>query len=227
MRYPDRYLLNFAQSPLPPFQSRTARTRKWAGYSQFSRFAILAAFLSSLFSFVWAVPLQRVSYAQQQSVKEYELKAVYLYNFLQFVQWPPSKRLISKDGAMVIGVVGESPFGDALDVLQADVRNSGMKPVKVIQYGAYQEDMDLGSCHLLFVSASEKSNFRKITAGLRDAPVLTVADSENFLSSGGMVNLVQSGGKIRWSINRTPADRAGLRFSSQLLNIAVRIVDGR
>lgn len=224
-RSPDRYLLNSVQPPQSLFQDRIVRAGKWAGSSHFSRLAILSVFLISLFSFVWAVPLQRVSYAQQ-SVKEYELKAVYLYNFLQFVQWPPSKRLISKDGAMVIGVVGESPFGDALEVLQADVRNSGMKPVKIIQYGVYQEDMDLGSCHLLFVSASEKSNFRRIIASLRDTPVLTVADSENFLSSGGMVNLVQSGGKIRWSINRAAADRAGLRFSSQLLSIAVKIVDG-
>jgi hypothetical protein len=102
-----------------------------------------------------------------------------------------------------------------------------MKPVRIIHYGDYQEDMDLSSCHLLFISASEKSNFRKIIAGLRDASVLTVADSENFLSSGGMINLVQTGGKIRWMINRTAADRAGLRFSSQLLSIAVKVVEGK
>ncbi len=199
---------------------------KHYGLSGFGNTLLLITLFFCLFTFCWAVPLQRVSYAQPQAVQEYELKAVYLYNFLQFVQWPQPKRMISKDGAMVIGVVGESPFGDALEELQADVRKSGMKPVKIIQYGSYQENMDLGSCHLLFMSASEKSNFRKIIAGLRDAPVLTVAESENFLSSGGMVSLVQGGGKVRWMINRTAADRAGLRFSSQLLSIALKVVEG-
>ncbi|MBI5848202.1 MAG: YfiR family protein [Nitrospirae bacterium] len=221
MRSPERNLLITDKVSLPCPEDRAAR----AGYVQFGRLAILFVFLISLFSFVWAVPLQKVSYAQQQVVKEYELKAVYLYNFLQFVQWPQSKRMLSKDGAMVIGVVGESPFGDALEDLQADVRTSGMKPVRIIYYGVYQEDMDLGSCHLLFVSASERRNFRKIISGLKDAPVLTVSEHENFLASGGMIAMVQSGDKVRWMINRPAADRAGLRLNAQLLSIAVKVLD--
>lgn len=192
----------------------------------FGNFTLLILLISFLITGAGAVPLQRVSYAQQ-AVQEYELKAVYLYNFLQFVQWPDSKRAASKDGAMVIGIVGESPFGSALSDLQADLQKSGMKPVRIIHYGDYEADMDLTTCNLLFVSSSEKSNFRKIIAGLKDTPVLTVAENDNFLTSGGMINLVQSNGKIRWAINRTAVDRAGLRFSSQLLSMAVKIVEGR
>jgi len=178
-----------------------------------------------IFSFVSAVPLQRVSYAQPPPVREYELKAVYLYNFLQFVQWPETRRAAVKDGAMVIGIVGDSPFGEALAALQADVRRSGMRPVRIIEYGPYQEQMDFSECHLLFVGLSEKGNFRRIIARLKDSPVLTVADSENFVAAGGMISLVQNGGKIRWIINRAAADRAGLRFSAQLLSIAVRVIE--
>jgi hypothetical protein len=177
-----------------------------------------------LVPFEWAVPMQQVSYGEQQVAPEYELKAVYLYNFLQFVQWPESQRLLTKDGAMVIGIVGDSPFGEAFEELQATIRKSGMKPVRVVRYGRYREDMDMTHCHILFVSASEKQNFSKIIADLKDAPVLTVADTENFLSSGGMINLVRSQGKIRWMINRAQADRAGLRFSVQLLTLAVKVV---
>lgn len=178
-----------------------------------------------LFSMVWAGPLPQVSSGAQQAAQEYELKAVYLYNFLQFVQWPESRRTLPKDGPVVVCIIGESPFGEALEALQANVRKSGMRPVRVINYGAYQEDMNIAACHLLFVTSSEKKNFRKIITGLRDAPVLTVADTENFLSSGGMINLVHSNGKIRWTINRSAADRAGLRLSAQLLSIAVKVIE--
>lgn len=195
--------------------------------SGFGNFTLLMLLISLWVTGVWAVPLQRVGHAQQQAVQEYELKAVYLYNFLQFVQWPDAKRPVSKDGTLVIGIVGVSPFGTALADLQSDIQKSGMKPVRIVHYGDYEADMDLTTCNLLFVSASEKNNFRGIIAGLGHAPVLTVADSENFLSSGGMINLVQRNAKIRWSINRTAADRAGLRFSSQLLNMAVKVVEGR
>lgn len=170
----------------------------------------------------WAVFLQ-VSYGEPQA-QEYELKAVYLYNFTQFVQWPESKRP-SADGAMVIGIVGESPFGDALKKLQENVRKNGMKSIRIVNYGQYREGIDIDACHLLFVSASEKKNFKKIIADLKDAPVLTVADTGSFLSAGGMIDLVQSKGKIRWMINRIAANRAGLRLSAQLLSIAIKVMD--
>jgi hypothetical protein len=184
----------------------------------FGKLAYTFTIFFLLVPFVWAVPMQQVA-------QEYELKAVYLYNFLQFVQWPESQRLLSKDGAMVIGIVGDSPFGEAFEVLQTTIRKSGMKPVRVIHYGSYHEGLDMRNCHILFVSSSEKKNFAKIVADLRGAPVLTVADTENFLSSGGMINLVQSQGKIRWMINRAQADKAGLRFSAQLLTLAVKVVE--
>jgi hypothetical protein len=170
--------------------------------------------------------MPQLSYAEQKVAQEYELKAVYLYNFLQFIQWPESQRMLSKDGAMVIGIVGESPFGKAFEELQATIGKSGKKPVRVIYYGAYREGLNMRNCHILFVSASEKKNFAKIIADLGGSPVLTVADTEGFLSAGGMIELVKDRGKIRWTINRAQADEAGLRFSSQLLTLAIKVVGG-
>jgi hypothetical protein len=126
----------------------------------------------------------------------------------------------------VIGIVGESPFGGAFEELEATIRKTGKKPIRVTYYGPYREGLNMRNCHLLFVSTSEKKNFAKIIADLRGLPVLTVADTEGFLSAGGMIELVKDRGKIRWTINRSQADEAGLRFSAQLLSLAVRVVGG-
>jgi hypothetical protein len=190
------------------------------------RLAYIFTLLFLLVPFELAVSVEQVSYAEQKVAQEYELKAVYLYNFLQFIQWPESQRMLSKDGAMVIGIVGESPFGSAFEELEATIPKTGKKPIKVIYYGPYREGLNMRNCHILFVSASEKKNFAKIIADLRGSPVLTVADTEGFLSAGGMIELVKAQGKIRWTINRPQADEAGLRFSAQLLSLAVRVVGG-
>lgn len=124
---------------------------------------MLACMLASI---VWAVPLQKVSYGEQSSAQEYEVKAVYLFNFLQFVQWPESRHALSKDGAMVIGIVGESPFGEALEAMQANLHKNQMKPLKIIYYGSYDEETSLSNCHLLFVSSSEKRNSRRLFRAL-------------------------------------------------------------
>jgi YfiR/HmsC-like len=204
-----------------------APRRVWA---RFARLALVLALTCGILSLVWAVPPARVGYAAQPEAKEYELKAVYLYNFLQFFQWPAAKRSASRDGAMVIGVVGESPFGAALDDLEKNVHQSGMKPVRFVYFAnsraSLPEKRELTDCDLLFIASSEKHRFGSIVASLNDAPVLTVADSEGFLASGGMINLVRSGGKIRWMINRAPMERSGLRVSAQLLSMAIKVYDG-
>ncbi|MDD2734797.1 MAG: YfiR family protein [Desulfuromonadaceae bacterium] len=169
-------------------------------------------------------PLQSIC-SSNQKASENELKAVYLYNFLQFVQWPSPLGGWSKGNAKIIGVVGDSPFGTALAELQITVNKNVTNPIKVIYYGQYHEDMNLRGCHLLFVSESEKQHIGKIMSNVKGAPVLTVSDVDDFISSGGMIALVREKGKIRWMINRGMTDKAGLRLSAQLLSIALTVVD--
>jgi len=156
--------------------------------------------------------------SQQSQISEYELKAVYLYNFLHFVHWPkePEPR--------VIAVVGSSPFKDALTKLQARLQKTGKKSISIQYLGPYHQGMDFSRCNLLFISASEKKNFPSIITDLKSAPVLTVADTDSFLTAGGMIALVTSGNRIRWEINRTSVQEAGLRLNAKLLDIAVRVV---
>lgn len=169
----------------------------------------------------WAAPLQDVAFTQEQQVQEYELKAVYLYNFLHFIHWPTSPG--AQDAApIVIGIVGKSPFGNALEALKISLEIAGKPTIAIKEFGNYRSGMDLTACNILFVSASEVKNFSTIIKSLQKAPVLTVADTQNFIKSGGMINMVKHKGKIRWVINRTATTNAKLRVSSQLLNIAIK-----
>ena len=162
---------------------------------------------------------------QQLITTEYQLKAVYLYNFLHFVKWPKNTDAPDTAGPFIIGVVGKSPFGDALTEIKSSLPEVKQKEIAIITYGPYRQGMDLSRCHLLFISASEQKNFLSIVTDLLGKPVLTVADHTAFLAAGGMINLVSYRGKIRWEINRTPVRQAGLRLSAKLMDIAVNIVD--
>lgn len=163
--------------------------------------------------------------SQQLITTEYQLKAVYLYNFLHFVKWP--KKADPADGPehLIIGVVGISPFGDSLADIKSSLPEAKQEEISILSYGPYRPGMDLSRCHLLFVSASEQKNFAAIVAGLQGKSVLTVADHETFLAAGGMINLINYQGKVRWEINRTPVQQAGLRLSAKLMDIAVNIVE--
>src|SRR4051794_1804689 len=45
--------------------------------------------------------------------REYEIKAAYLYNFINYIEWP-DQSLPPAGGTITIGVLGENPFGGAL-----------------------------------------------------------------------------------------------------------------
>jgi hypothetical protein len=153
---------------------------------------------------------------------EYALKAVCLYNFTQFTRWPETSDLEGAD-SIVVGVVGDSPFGDAIQEMQKQLRETNRKNIQVTFHGPYREGMDLTDNHILFISPTEKKNMRQIIAGLKDEPVLTVSDANGFLEAGGMISLVLLDNRVRWEINRAMIDAAGLQVSAKLLELALRV----
>jgi hypothetical protein len=154
--------------------------------------------------------------AQNQVSREYDLKAVLLYHFTQFVEWPPAS-FPRPDSPMVIGVLGRDPFGRALDILAAQPAENGRRIVIVRLH-----NLDAArNCHILFVSDSEQDRLPEITAALRNHPVLTVGDFEDFATAGGIVRFLKTpDDRIRLRINLDSARASGLNISAKLLRIA-------
>jgi len=79
-------------------------------------------------------------------------------------------------------------------------------------------------CQVLFISRSERERVPQILAAVKGSPVLTVGDTKGFADDGVIINFVLEGSKVRFEINTDSADRAGLKISSKLLQLAKRIV---
>lgn len=153
---------------------------------------------------------------------ENQVKAVFLFNFTQFVKWP-ARTFADAQAPIVIGVLGEDPFGPYLDgVVQNE--KIGERPIVVRRYRRLE---DLAECQLLFISRSESARLEQICEQLRNWSVLTVGDSENFNRQGGMVRLATESGKIQLRINVTAAKTAELTLSSKLLAHAVIVAPGK
>lgn len=150
--------------------------------------------------------------------KEYQVKAAFLFNFAQFVEWPDSV-FPSPDGPFYVGVLGDDPFGTALDEVVRGEAISGHK--MVVQRS--RQMADLKNCQMIFVSKSEKSRVPEILAAAGSRPVLMVGDVSGFARSGGGINFILEGAKVRFEINPGAARTRGLKFNSQLLSLG-RIV---
>ena len=152
--------------------------------------------------------------AQSVQLREYDIKAAYLYNFINYIDWPADS-LPPAGGTITIGIVGENPFGQALNPLNG-------KPVKgrtlIVKQVATAKDLE--ACQIVFISASEKARLPEIFAQLKDARVLTVSEMDGFASQGGIINFISERNKVRFEINPDAARRLGLTISSELLKLA-------
>ncbi len=153
--------------------------------------------------------------ARAAALSEYQLKAVFLYNFAQFVDWPP-RAFPNEQTPLVIGVLGDDPFGASLDEAVRGETVNGRSLV-VQRFHRVEE---VGACHVLFVSRSESGRLEHILAHLRGRSILTVSDADGFTEFAGMIRFVTENNKIRLRINVEAARAADLTISSKLLRPA-------
>ena len=175
-----------------------------------------------LFALAAGVLFCAIGAAQSDQPSEYEVKAAFLFNFTKFVEWPDG----SFDGPhapIVIGIIGDDPFGDSLTRIVAGQQVQGRSVV--IRKARFGED--LRHCHVLFISASERQRSAQILAGLRDASVLTVSDIDGFAEAGGSMQFVMQENRVRFLVNLDAATQSKLRVSAKLLALAQVVNHGQ
>lgn len=154
------------------------------------------------------------------SQAEYKIKAAFIYNFAKFVEWP-QQAFVNNNSPVIIGVLGRDPFGDILD---DTVKNKTIGKRKIV-VTRYKDVSNIGVCHILFISSSEKKRLLKIADKLKGTSILTVGEVKNFARKGGIIGFVRKEDTIGLEINLTNARQAKLKISSKLLKISKVIVD--
>ena len=148
--------------------------------------------------------------------KEHQLKAVFLYRFAQFVDWP-AESFAEENSPLVLGILGPDPFGAYLDEV---VRGEkvGSHPIAVKRVANPEE---AAQCHVLFFSPSGSGpDVAEKLSDLKGRKVLTVGDTDRFSRGGGMILFTTRNGRIRLRINMESVRASNLELSSKLLRLA-------
>ncbi len=150
---------------------------------------------------------------------EYQVKAVFLFNFSRFVEWPP-QAFSAPDEPFIIGILGDNPFGTRLD--------EAVRGEKIEQHPLlvrhFENIADIGNCHILYIGGSESGRLREILAALNRRTALTVADFDGAAERGVAIQFVTENNRVRLRIDPEAAHAAGLTISSKLLRPAEIVV---
>ena len=152
---------------------------------------------------------------------EDKVRAAFLYNFSKFIEWPQSS-FTNTQGELVIGILGSDHLSDELIPLEGRaVRNH---PIKVIYYTSIAE---ITNCHLLYLGTTDSALIKTALKTLRDKPVVLVSDVENFARNNGIIQLVAVRGRLRFIINQNAAQTKELKINSQLLKLAIEVIEAK
>lgn len=160
------------------------------------------------------------SWAQALSQdEEYRVKAAFVYHFAQLISWP-SDATGNIDRQLLLCTFGEDPFhGKLEDIVAGKMVGSLRVHIRHLK----QVTPELRICQILFIGRNESNHFTSLLSELHNAPVLTVGESDAFLSEGGVISFILRNGKIRFAINLDAADRRRLKVSSRLLLLAEQV----
>lgn len=150
--------------------------------------------------------------ARADSISEATAKVQFIHYVAQYAAWPKDA-LPPQQKQFILGVLGGSPFGDALETY---FKGKSVKGRQIaIRYFNTAEEAK--GCHILFIHGSMKTSFAEILEKLEDFPTLTISDSEGFIQRNGMIYMFiipksEITGGLAWDINSAALKKARLQI---------------
>ncbi len=187
------------------------------GLANLAKRSFFSVFLATLFLSIFISPSAH-GRDKEYVPKEYIVKAAMIYKMLGFITWPDAEG--TSKNPINICVYGKNPFGRYIYALEAERFDSRGINVRT---GSRLED--LSDCHVLFISSSEKDRLGNLLPQVEGKPVLTISDIKDFSLSGGMIEFIKTDRRIAFIINYGKVLDAGIRISSRLLKISIKVYD--
>lgn len=159
---------------------------------------------------LWVAVLPVSSYGET-TIEGYTVKAVFMYNFTKFIEWPEEHKTTN------ICVLGKDPFGKALTTLEKQ-----KAPEIKVRNKTYGDDLE--DCHVLFISESEKFRLEHILAIIEGKPILTISEIKDFIEKDGMIGFINDKNRVKLEMNAKSMLKNKLKVEPMLLEIARKVI---
>lgn len=155
---------------------------------------------------------------EDDSARELNLRAAFVFNFARFVEWP--REALPDTGSLRLGVFASDEIPAPFATLRGRLVRGHV--VRVVPLGPAD---DPSNCHLLYCNDATAAQITALLAGIRGHPVLTVGEGRDFMDRGGMIELLTRDNRLRFRIRPDAARAVGLRVGAPLLQLADEVLD--
>jgi hypothetical protein len=145
-----------------------------------------------------------------------EVKAAFIYRLLYFIEWPAGS---DQSQHINICILGDNPFKN----IQSDFEKKSVsnKPIRLISIN--KKSILTSHCKILFISDSEKSDYKEILTTIKSLPILSVSDIIKFAKNDGMIGLTNFNNSIKLEINLKKLSESQFKIDPNLLEAAIHV----
>ena len=136
---------------------------------------------------------------------------------VNYTTWPENT-FATAESPIIIGILGNDPFGELLDktlLMQQSKRRLVARRIHTVSEAL--------QCQVVFIDKTEHRSEAEWLEKLKDHPVLTIGESGQTLSRGGVLEFVFVNARYRYDASWPSMVRAGLKLSAPILNSARKI----
>jgi len=151
----------------------------------------------------------------QTEAEEYNLKAAFIYNFTNFIDWGA----LQPDEPFVIGIMGSSLIKEPLEEI---ARTKTVNNRKIIVREFSNPD-EITSCNILFVSQKTPFSLEDILSKTTSKKILLISERSGYANQGACLNFVVANDRLKFEANLNAINALGLKVSSQLLKLAILV----
>lgn len=149
------------------------------------------------------------------------VKAAFLYKFANYVEWP-AEMFPTADAPIRIAVMGADPVAAELATMVVGRTVQG----RSIATGRITANEPIAGIHVIFIGAADAQGLRRAVQAAQTQATLVVTDFAGALEHGSMINFALAERRLKFEIALDNAEKSGLKLSSRLLAVALRVRTG-
>jgi hypothetical protein len=172
-----------------------------------------------LLGVLWAFSI--LASAQAATPSEQQIKAIFIYKFCLYVEWPPGT-FDSDSSPLTIGIVGADEIAAELESKANELVIDG-RPLVVRRLNS---DSKLDKLNLLFIADTQNDKLANWIDRAQGHPLLVVTETAAGLDAGSSINFSLQDNRVRFDVALGAAQRQGLKLGAQLLQVARTIRRG-
>lgn len=152
----------------------------------------------------------------QQEDTNAKIKAVFLYNFTKYIEWPPAY----KEGNFVIGVLGTNATLMAELNKLASAKMAGTQKFEIRNLTSFEGST---KCHILYIQPDKGGDLAEVVSKVKGKSTLIVTEKPGLARQGSAINFVVQDNKTKFELNKANAEKYNLKVSSNLSSLAIVI----